>query len=104
MTAKPAPIRHPLTPTLASAVRELSYELGEIPQIYAALAPLGGIGFLESREGTERFARYGVAAARPLLTLTGKGDRYTLAGASTGGALSPSKGPVTLDSGTTRDP
>jgi anthranilate synthase component 1 len=85
--------RHPHALALTSAVRELPYELGEMPQVYEALAPLGGIGFLESREGTERFARYGMAAARPLLTLTGRGDRYILDGP---------KGQ--LDSGVVRDP
>ncbi len=82
--------RHPLSPQLATAVRELPYDLGEMPQVFATLSPLGGIGFLESREGTERFARYGIAAFRPLLTLTGRGDRFTLSGP--GGVLD--EGPV----------
>ncbi len=93
MNAKASTVRHPHALALTSAVRELPYELGEMPQVYQALLPLGGIGFLESREGTERFARYGMAAVRPLLTLTGRGDRYTLTGPGS-----------ELDSGVVRDP
>ncbi|UCF31438.1 MAG: anthranilate synthase component I family protein [bacterium] len=60
------------------AYQELSYDLGEMPDIDAALAPMGAIGFLESREGTEKWARYGVAAARPILKVHGKEGRYRL--------------------------
>ena len=59
--------------SLVGEVVELPYELGEMPQIYGALEPFGQLGFLESREGTEKYARYGIAAARPLLTVHGKG-------------------------------
>jgi anthranilate synthase component 1 len=57
---------------------ELPYDLGEMPYIYSALEPFGHLGFLESREGTEKYARYGIAAARPLLTVHGKGRSYTV--------------------------
>ncbi len=55
---------------------DLPYDLGEIPRLYRALEPYGPLAFLESREGTEKYARYGIAAARPLLTLSGKADQY----------------------------
>ncbi|MDF1536547.1 MAG: anthranilate synthase component I family protein [bacterium] len=64
--------------SLVGETAELPYELGEMPQIYAALEPFGPLGFLESREGTEKYARFGIAAARPLLTVHGKGHRYTV--------------------------
>ena len=64
--------------TMRCAYRELPYHLGEMPDVDAALEPLGSIGFLESREGTEKWARYGVAAARPLFTVQGKGGSYLL--------------------------
>jgi anthranilate synthase component 1 len=64
--------------SLVGETVELPYELGEMPQIYVALEPFGQLGFLESREGTEKYARYGIAAARPLLTVHGKGRRYTV--------------------------
>jgi len=60
------------------AYRELPYELGEMPYMDAALAPLEPVGFLESREGTEKWARYGIAVARPLLKVSGSRGRYTL--------------------------
>ncbi len=53
-TKKPSPL------TLASAVAELPYELGQVPEISAALEPFGVVGYLESREGTEKWARYGI--------------------------------------------
>ena len=60
------------------AYRELPYDLGEMADIDGILSPMGAIGFLESREGTEKWARYGVAAARPLFTIHGKRGRYHL--------------------------
>ncbi len=60
------------------AYMELPYELGEMPYMDAALAPLEPVGFLESREGTEKWARYGIAAARPLLKISGSRGHYTL--------------------------
>ncbi|NOY86634.1 MAG: anthranilate synthase component I family protein [Deltaproteobacteria bacterium] len=63
---------------LKCAYRELPFELGEMPELDRALGPLGPIGFLESREGTEKWARYGIAAARPLFALEGSKNRYIL--------------------------
>ena len=64
--------------SLTGAFVELPYDLGEMSQIDAALSSLGAIGFLESREGTEKWARYGISAARPLLTLTVRRGRCRL--------------------------
>ncbi|UCG38176.1 MAG: anthranilate synthase component I family protein [bacterium] len=61
---------------LRGAVRELPYDLAEMPDIYEALLPYDPVAFLESREGTEKYARYGITAARPLLRLVGKGTRF----------------------------
>jgi anthranilate synthase component 1 len=36
------------------------------------------VAFLESREGTEKYARYGIVAARPLMSVYGKGPEYTV--------------------------
>ncbi|GBE14117.1 anthranilate synthase component 1 [bacterium BMS3Abin14] len=63
---------------LKCAYRELPFEMGEMPELDRALGPLGSIGFLESREGTEKWARYGIAAARPLFALEGTKNRYLL--------------------------
>lgn len=66
--------------SLRCAFRDLPYELGEMPEIDAALAPMNPIGFLESREGTEKWARYGITAARPIMQLSGRGEKFTLKG------------------------
>jgi anthranilate synthase component 1 len=47
-----------------------------MPDIYNALERYNAIGFLESREGTEKLARYGIAAARPIMKITGIGTNY----------------------------
>jgi len=62
--------------SLTGAAMELPYDLGEMPHLYRALSPFDPVAFLESREGTEKNARYGIVAARPLLTIIGKGSDY----------------------------
>lgn len=64
--------------SLTGAAMELPYKLGEMPQLYSALKSFDAIAFLESREGTEKYARYGIVAARPLLTVHGKGSDYVV--------------------------
>ncbi len=66
--------------SLRCAFRDLAYELGEMPEMDAALAPMDPIGFLESREGTEKWARYGITAARPIMHVSGRRNRFTLRG------------------------
>ena len=60
------------------AYRELPYELGGMAYMDEALTSLDPVGFLESREGTEKWARYGIAAARPLLMVSGSAGGYTM--------------------------
>jgi len=62
--------------TLKCAAADLPYELGEMPEIFSALSSYDAVGFLESREGTEKYARYGIVAARPLLEVEGKGHDF----------------------------
>ena len=62
--------------SLTGAAMELPYDLGEMPHLYRALSAFDPVAFLESREGTEKNARYGIVAARPLLTVMGKGRDY----------------------------
>lgn len=62
--------------SLKCAAQELPYDLGEMPQLYRAMKGYDPVAFLESREGTEKYARYGIVAARPLLTVRGKGSAY----------------------------
>jgi anthranilate synthase component 1 len=57
---------------------ELPYDLGEMPQLFQALKPFDSVAFLESREGTEKYARYGIVAGRPLLTVHGNGSKYSI--------------------------
>ncbi len=64
--------------SLSGTSLELPYDLGEMPQLYRALKAFDSVAFLESREGTEKYARYGIVAARPLLTVLGKGRDYTI--------------------------
>jgi anthranilate synthase component 1 len=61
---------------LVSRSIDLAYGTGEMPDIYHALSEFEAVGFLESREGTEKYARYGITIARPLLTVTGRGTSY----------------------------
>jgi len=62
--------------SLAGVAAELPYELGEMPDLYRSLKAYNAVAFLESREGTEKYARYGIVAARPLLTVHGKGHDH----------------------------
>lgn len=64
--------------SLTGMAMELPYDLGEMPYLYRALKPFDAIAFLESREGTEKYARYGIVVARPLLTVHGKGSDYVV--------------------------
>ena len=43
--------------SLVGVAEELPYELGEMPQVHSALEPFGQLGFLESREGTEKYEK-----------------------------------------------
>ena len=56
----------------------LPYRLGEMPRIFRSLSPFDPVVFLESREGTEKYARYGITAARPLLVVEGKGPLFSI--------------------------
>ena len=62
--------------SLTGKAMDLSYDLGEMPQLYRVLKDYMPFAFLESREGTEKFARYGIVAAKPLVTVYGKGSEY----------------------------
>jgi anthranilate synthase component 1 len=64
--------------SLIGTAMELPYDLGEMPHMYRALAAFNPVVFLESREGTEKNARYGIVAARPLLTVYGTGRDYVV--------------------------
>jgi anthranilate synthase component 1 len=64
--------------TLECSTVELPYELGEMPELFSALSPYNPVAFLESREGTEKYARYGIVAARPLLEVEGRGRNFSL--------------------------
>ncbi len=64
--------------SLTGAAMELPFDLGEMPHLYRILEPFNPVAFLESREGTEKYARYGIVAARPLLTVQGKGNDYSV--------------------------
>ncbi len=64
--------------SLTGAAMELPFDLGEMPHLYRILEPFKPVAFLESREGTEKYARYGIVAARPLLTVQGKGNDYSV--------------------------
>jgi anthranilate synthase component 1 len=64
--------------SLTGTAMELPYDLGEMPYLYRVLKPYNSVAFLESREGTEKYARYGIVAARPLLTVHGKGSDYVV--------------------------
>ncbi len=66
--------------SLNCAFKDLPYDLGEMPAMDAALAPIEPVGFLESREGTEKWARYGIAAARPIMSVQGRGNEFSLKG------------------------
>jgi len=61
---------------LTASAEELPYDLGEMPSLYRALRDFNPVTFLESREGTEKYARYGIVGARPLMTVQGKGFDY----------------------------
>ena len=63
---------------LKCATAPLPYSLGEMPEVFSALSPYEAVAFLESREGTEKYARYGIAAARPLMEVVGRGARFTV--------------------------
>jgi anthranilate synthase component 1 len=63
---------------LAGVSVELPYALGEMPDLYRAMAAYQPVAFLESRDGTEKYARYGIVAAKPLLTVHGKGSHYVI--------------------------
>jgi anthranilate synthase component 1 len=63
---------------LECAAAELPYDLGEMPEIHMVLSPYEPVAFLESREGTEKYARYGITAARPLMEIEGKSTRFTI--------------------------
>jgi anthranilate synthase component 1 len=64
--------------SLTGVAMELPYDLGEMPYLYRILKAYNAVAFLESREGTEKYARYGIVAARPLLTVQGKGSDYVV--------------------------
>ena len=61
---------------LRCATLELPYELGEMPEIFSLLSDYDPVAFLESREGTEKYARYGIVAARPLMEIEGRGTLF----------------------------
>jgi len=63
---------------LKCATFQLPYRLGEMPHIFRSLSPFDPVVFLESREGTEKYARYGITAARPLLVVEGKGPLFSI--------------------------
>jgi anthranilate synthase component 1 len=63
---------------LVCAAVELPYELGEMPEVFSILSDYDPVAFLESREGTEKYARYGIVAARPLLEVEGRGRHFSL--------------------------
>ncbi|MBN2720549.1 MAG: anthranilate synthase component I family protein [Proteobacteria bacterium] len=63
---------------LKCATFQLPYRLGEMPHIFRSLSPFDPVVFLESREGTEKYARYGITAARPLLVVNGKGPHFSV--------------------------
>jgi len=62
--------------SLTGSAMELPYDMGEMPFLYRALKDFNPVAFLESREGTEKYARYGIVAARPLMAVQGKGPDY----------------------------
>ena len=64
--------------SLSCVSMELPYDLGEMPDLYRLLKPYDSVAFLESREGTEKYARYGIVAARPLLVVHGKGSDHSI--------------------------
>jgi len=76
---EPGAIDHSRGLALKGATRELPYDLDEMPGLYRVLKDFDPVAFLESREGTEKYARYGIVAARPLLTVQGKGREYDVA-------------------------
>jgi len=82
--------------SLTGAAMELPYDLGEMPHLYKALAAFNPVAFLESREGTEKYARYGIVAARPLLTVHGKGSDYMVVDDSGHEIFHSSKDPLQL--------
>jgi len=82
--------------SLTGTTMELPYDLGEMPQLYRVLEPFNAIAFLESREGTEKNARYGIVAARPLLTVHGKGSDYTVTDDSGNTTVHSSQDPLQL--------
>jgi len=63
---------------LKCATAQLPYELGEMPAIFSSLSPYDPVVFLESREGTEKYARYGIVAARPLVEVVGRGSCFAV--------------------------
>jgi anthranilate synthase component 1 len=63
---------------LKCATVDLPYELGEMPEIFSVLSSYNPVAFLESREGPEKYARYGIVAARPLLEVEGRGSQFSL--------------------------
>lgn len=69
----------PLKPMrLQCATVKLPYGLGEMPHLFRSLSSFDPVVFLESREGTEKYARYGIAAARPLLVIEGRGPHFSI--------------------------
>lgn len=64
--------------SLSCVSMELPYDLGEMPQLFQVLKPFDSVAFLESREGTEKYARYGIVAGKPLLTVYGIGSEYSI--------------------------